>query len=225
MTRLLVSVRDAAEARIALAGGADLIDVKEPKRGALGAADPERIQDVLAAVQGRVPVSAALGELFIDGVQRPPISGLSFVKWGLAHAIDRPDWAGVWRRAVGELPKESTPVAVMYADWRQNRSPGPREFLTACRILDLRVLLVDTYSKSSGGLVDVWPSAGIKPFLAAARDLGMMIVLGGSLTLESLPEALALQPDYVAVRGAACRGGREGSIDENRVRLLHSALH
>ena len=36
---LLVSVRDAAEAGNAVAGGAALIDVKEPARGALGRAD------------------------------------------------------------------------------------------------------------------------------------------------------------------------------------------
>lgn len=33
MTRLLVSVRSAEEARDALAGGADLIDLKEPTQG------------------------------------------------------------------------------------------------------------------------------------------------------------------------------------------------
>ena len=38
-SRLLVSVRSAAEAEIALHGGADLIDVKEPTRGSLGRAD------------------------------------------------------------------------------------------------------------------------------------------------------------------------------------------
>ena len=36
MTRLLVSVRSAAEALAALAGDADLIDVKEPAGGSLG---------------------------------------------------------------------------------------------------------------------------------------------------------------------------------------------
>ena len=36
--KLLVSVRSADEARAALAGGADLIDVKEPAHGPLGAA-------------------------------------------------------------------------------------------------------------------------------------------------------------------------------------------
>ena len=61
--RLLVSVRDAAEAEAALAGGADLIDVKEPSRGPLGRADAGVIRYVVKAVGGRAPVSAALGEL------------------------------------------------------------------------------------------------------------------------------------------------------------------
>ena len=36
MTGLLVSVRDAAEARVALAAGVDLLDVKEPSPRPIG---------------------------------------------------------------------------------------------------------------------------------------------------------------------------------------------
>ena len=39
MTRLVISVRNVAEAIAAAAGGADLIDLKEPNRGALGRVD------------------------------------------------------------------------------------------------------------------------------------------------------------------------------------------
>ena len=62
-TGLLVSVRSAAEALVAMAGGADLIDVKEPSRGSLGAVDPEVLSEICDAVGGRLPISAALGEL------------------------------------------------------------------------------------------------------------------------------------------------------------------
>ena len=44
---LLASVRSAGEAQVAVAGGADLIDAKEPARGALGAVDA----DVVSAIQ------------------------------------------------------------------------------------------------------------------------------------------------------------------------------
>ena len=53
MTRLLVSVRNVEEAQIAIAEGVDLIDVKEPSRGALGAADPVTLKAIARCVAGR----------------------------------------------------------------------------------------------------------------------------------------------------------------------------
>ena len=61
--KLLVSVVSAAEARAALAGGADIIDVKDPREGALGAPSPRTLAEVVAAVDGAAPVSVALGDL------------------------------------------------------------------------------------------------------------------------------------------------------------------
>lgn len=60
---LLVSVRDAAEAAAALEGGAAIIDVKEPRHGPLGAADPEAIAAVAQVVGSRLPWTMACGEL------------------------------------------------------------------------------------------------------------------------------------------------------------------
>src|SRR5205085_11196960 len=48
--KLLVSVRSAAEATLALRGGADWIDVKDPTRGSLGAATMATICDVAAVL-------------------------------------------------------------------------------------------------------------------------------------------------------------------------------
>ncbi len=83
MPKLLVSVRSAAEAQQAFFGGADLIDVKEPDRGPLGAADADVIAEVARFVAGRRPTSAALGEL-VEGRRLPTALGLSFAKLGLA---------------------------------------------------------------------------------------------------------------------------------------------
>ena len=85
--QLLVSVRTPDEATAAVHGGADLIDVKDPPRGPLGAAHHETVAAVLSAVNGAVPVSAALGEWTPNAVteahwhlQLP----LAYLKWGLA---------------------------------------------------------------------------------------------------------------------------------------------
>ena len=45
--RLLVSVRSEEEARAALAGGAEIIDAKEPSRGALGAVEIGVLREIV----------------------------------------------------------------------------------------------------------------------------------------------------------------------------------
>ena len=44
--KLLVSVIDEAEARLAVAGGVDVVDVKNPAEGSLGAPAPAVIEQV-----------------------------------------------------------------------------------------------------------------------------------------------------------------------------------
>ena len=61
--RLLVSVVDADEARTAAAAGADIVDVKNPAEGSLGAPSPAVIAGVRAAVPTELPVSAAIGDM------------------------------------------------------------------------------------------------------------------------------------------------------------------
>ena len=63
MTGLLASVMTVEEAEAALAGGADIIDLKDPRRGALGALPAPVIRDCVAAIAGRQPVSATVGPL------------------------------------------------------------------------------------------------------------------------------------------------------------------
>ena len=44
------------------------------------------------------------------------------------------------------------------------------------------------------------------------------------LTLATAPRALAAEADILAVRGAACRGGRDGAVDVQRVRALAASV-
>src|SRR5699024_7424313 len=140
MTRLLVSVRSAEEAGSALAGGADVIDVKEPSRGALGAAEPSVWREIVRLVDGRAPVSVALGELrdfqaeSADSDFASCLRGVRWAKLGLAGCARLPDWGKRWRAAIGSLPEQVQSVAVIYADWRSADAPAPEAVLaTAAR--------------------------------------------------------------------------------------------
>ncbi len=244
MTRLLVSVRSADEARLALEAGVDLIDVKEPSRGSLGRADAEVIAEVVQAVAGRVPVSAALGELYPGGAEpvtlpantwrllgsltarqnhddaEPSGTGLNLVKLGLAGAANFPDWRSDWGRALAAGPADCEPVAVLYADWRPAASPAPEAVIDGAARLGCRRLLIDTYSKSGAGLFELVPIESLLEWMELARRAGLGLVLAGSLRAETIPRACRLRPDYVAVRGAACEGDRSGALSAVRLRHL-----
>ena len=226
MTRLLVSVRNADEACAALAGGADLIDIKEPSHGALGAADPQVWREVLAAVNGRAPVSAALGELVELDVASiaAATTGLQLVKAGLAGCSED----GRWRRSLQTLrqalPPTTALVAVAYADAARCGAPDPQQVLQAARDLRLPVLLIDTYDKRHGDVWAAMPEAELAKLVQGAQQADIRVALAGSLTIETLPKALALAPSWIAVRGAACDAGREGRVSTRRVEQLKGLL-
>lgn len=233
MTGLLVSVRNAEEARIALACGVDVIDVKEPARGSLGAASAATVGDVVDAVAGRALVSIACGELLDAGdgssnglcagaSQSPP--GVALAKIGLAGCKDREDWQALWRHWASSLPRSVRPVAVAYADQRLARSPSWESVVALAAAVRAPYVLIDTYDKRSGTLFDHWPAATLKDFADAAQAAGVGFVLAGSLRCEDIERAVSFGPDYVAVRGAACRGGREGTLDPRAIERLLAAL-
>ena len=227
MTRLMVSVRDAEEASIALDAGASLIDVKEPERGPLGAADAAVIHEVCARVAGRVPISAALGELVEqpEGDLARRTAGVQFAKLGLASCALRDDWPELWSHVADVLDAAAAPITVVYADWRRANAPEPADVLRHAETSGCRGVLVDTFDKSCGGLLECMDCHQLMKLIGRCRTLGLSIVLAGSLSRRTIPAVLPLGADYLAVRGAACAGGRTGPIDGNRVRELVRLVH
>jgi uncharacterized protein (UPF0264 family) len=273
---LLVSVRDASEARQAVAGGCDVLDVKEPSRGPLGMADPATIAGI-AQVRDELgvdlPLSIALGEAvnwesdqraagFIPagGHQskdsaREPLHA-QFIKLGTARLGSDPDWAGRFRAACelaaragqggqvhvfrsGVTPARqdrlaekwtrpqsaaNTPlctaqaIVVAYADWRVAASPPPANVVAAAATLGCVGVLIDTFSKSGGGLFDCLSLAELLPLRSQAREYRLLFALAGRLSRRDVPRLREVMPDVVGIRSAACRDGqREREIDRQAV--------
>jgi (5-formylfuran-3-yl)methyl phosphate synthase len=227
MTRLLISVRDADEAATALAGGSDLVDIKEPDRGALGAASPSVWRDVLGVCHGRVPASVALGELLEDPElgDSKLLARFQFAKLGLAGCRRQHRWYQRWAAVLRDLPPSVAPVAVVYADWTGCQAPSPWDIVHQAAQLPCKAVLFDTYSKADGNLWSHLPIRELTPLISRIRTAGLQVVLGGSLSGESVALACGLDPDYIAVRGAACRGSRSGPVDLGRVRALADLVH
>jgi uncharacterized protein (UPF0264 family) len=217
MARLLVSVRSAGEARLALAGGASIIDVKEPANGPLGRASSATWAEVRDAVPAGVMLSAALGELAEWRGDDPPdvppgaLAGFDYLKVGMAGA--GPDWQDHWHALADRLDARRTRwIAVAYTDWEAAGAPSPAALLVAD--FPFRGVLFDTWDKSKPA---AWPP-NFLDVLEGFRNRDATIALAGGLTVDRLGEIAQFRPDIVAVRGAACANGRrDADIDPARV--------
>jgi hypothetical protein len=230
--KLLVSVVDADEARIAAAAGADIVDVKNPAEGSLGAPSPAVIAAVRAAVPPALPVSAAIGDMpNLPGTAAlaalgAASSGAAFVKvglWGVSTEAD----AVALLRAIREAVPDAIVVAAAYADARRvPHAPLAPELLPrVAAAAGARVCLLDTAIKDGRGLLDWLDPDALTALVTEAHDAGLRFALAGALREDDLPIIRATGADIAGVRSAACTNGvRTGPLDPDRVGVLKRRL-
>ena len=246
--RLLVSVRNLHEARQAVAGGADWIDLKDPQQGPLGPVDATAAHEVAEAFSTSHPLSAAAGELqswlsqgTSSGLGRQPaegeghledkgqrllnVPGIQLLKLGLAGCGDMSHWQDQWSVAQGQIHKAGKHlVAVVYADWQEAAAPRPEQVVEHATGNQCEYLLIDTFCKTEGTMLDCLRAGELALMLEHARKASIRTVVAGSLSIASLPHLLRLPIDLVAVRGAVCTGGRSGTLQRNRIEQFQGAL-
>lgn len=221
MTRLLVSVRDVAEALLAAEHGADLVDCKEPSAGALGALPTETIAAVVRAVRARFPgraLSATVGDFAPDAVD--PVlervaavaaTGVDYVKVGVSP--------GAFALLDALRACDAAIVPVFIADAGLDAALLER----ACAV-PFPALMLDTADKAAGSLFDVLDGPTLRRFVHAAHAAGRWSGLAGALRLEHAARVAALGADFAGFRTAACAGRRTGMLDGGRVQALRAAL-
>lgn len=224
MTKMLVSVRNVTEAVMAAEGGADFIDLKEPRDGALGGLPPATIAAIVAALRrsgSGLPISATIGDLplqplapILDRVQAVATCGVDYVKVG----IDRGPGAAAVLRALAACGHAVVPVFIA------DRGLDDGAVALACA-LGFPGLMVDTADKAAGSLFDVLTPAELRTFLQAVRAVGAMAGLAGALRLHHLPAVRDLAPDFAGFRSAVCAGDRGAALDPQRLQALADTLH
>lgn len=227
---LLVSVRDPEEAAIAVAAGAAIVDVKEPRNGPLGRPESPIVAAVAAVTGRHAPLTLAAGELaaadeipahLLDVLRLlppgvpPPLA----VKAGPA-GLTRVGWRTAFERLRGRLPAGIDAVAVAYADWRRARAPHPDDVLAEAIAAGARAMLIDTFDKQGPGLFATAPRRVVGGWIRAADAAGLTLAVAGRLTPADVAEAFNLGAGIVGVRSAACEGGRDGRIAAPRVQPL-----
>jgi hypothetical protein len=224
--RLLVSARNAADAAAALAGGADILDAKEPSAGALGAVTIEVLREMLSTVDAACPVSAALGDAedataLERSVRANAVEGVAFVKIGFAGITDVVRVTDLIASAVRAARAHACEVvAVGYADAARVGGIECDALFDAATRGGAAGVLIDTADKAGAGLLQLSAPAALRRYVSAAHDRGLSIAMAGKLSSADLAVVRDVGADIAGVRGAACRAGRESAISEARVRVL-----
>jgi dihydroneopterin aldolase len=220
---MLASVTGPQEALLALAGGADVIDLKDPRRGALGALDLDRVRDSVAAIGARRPVSAVTG----DGPVAPhearqqaealADAGVDIVKQGF-HEDGR---AAARVEALAGLAGRVELVAVLFAD----RHPAFADIVPRLAAAGFAGAMLDTADKSAGRLLTHLDLGALDAFVRACHAHRMNAGLAGSLEAPDVPRLLLLGPDVLGFRGALCReADRTGRIDPAALAAIRALI-
>jgi uncharacterized protein (UPF0264 family) len=229
--KLLISPKDEKEAAEAIAGGADIIDVKNPKEGALGANFPWIIKRIREITPKNIEVSCTLGDVAnLPGAMSlaalgAATTGVDYIKAGLCGLKTEEDAVYLTRsitRAVRDFDSSIKVVITGYADASRVGSVNPMLIPDITRKAQADIAMIDTAVKDGKNLFTFLTINHLRSFVDAAHDHGLKAALAGSLKKEDLPAVYALGADVVGLRGAACTDGDrvDGRITRETVREL-----
>ena len=215
---LLASVASLAELNRAYAVGADILDLKNPSAGALGAWSVEALTEAVQRWRmwphPRPLLSATIGDHPLDpailctATARTAATGVPLVKIGFSRAGGAAGALPTCLDALAPLAREARLIAVLFAD------EGPATDLVPC-VADagFHGVMLDTARKDGRRLTDHLDVPMLAAFVEAARRHGLLTGLAGSLRRADIPLLAPLRPDYLGFRGALCTGSRTGALD------------
>jgi uncharacterized protein (UPF0264 family) len=222
MSMMLASVENLAEAHCVLESGVDIIDLKAPTKGALGALPLATVREIVTAIGGKRPVSATIGDLpmhpqqVLEAVIAMAATGVDLVKIGFFAGGD-------WTESLAALNTKARGfrlVAVLFADHQPDLA-----WVGKIAAAGFAGIMLDTENKQSGSLTVVCSNTELGEFVAEAKRHGLLCGVAGSLRQTDINQLLSLDPDYLGFRGALCRKHqRTLALDAAAVRTIRSLI-
>lgn len=230
--KLLVSPINVEEAKIARLGGADIIDVKNPKEGSLGANFPWMIKAV-KKVAGGVPVSATIGDFsYKPGTASlaalgAAVAGAEYIKVGLYDIQTKEQALDMLLnivRSVKGYDINKKVVAAGYSDFHRINSISPFELPSISARAGVDVVMMDTGIKDGRSTFDFFTEKELAEFVKSAKSYGLKSAIAGTIKFEHVPSLNRIMPDIIGVRGCVCGGNRNSAIKQKLVERLKTEI-
>jgi hypothetical protein len=225
------------EAIESIKGGADILDVKNPKEGALGANFPHVIRQIKQVTPKNLQLSATIGDMpNLPGTASlaalgAAVSGVDYVKVGLFGVKTAPEATVLMTevvRAVKEYDRNLKTIASGYADYQTVGCVSPLELPMVAFESKADGVLVDVKVKNqTSNLFTFLNDAQLKQFVDSAHGYQLLVALAGSLDKTDIPRVHRLGADIIGVRGAVCekKDRVAGRLESQKVAAFVSELN
>ena len=215
---LMVSVQDLYEAKQALEGGADIVDVKNLQEALVGSAHPNVVKQIRNEVPSAHHASVTLGlvpdqigtvsmAVYAAGCLDATSVKVGFMVSEYSLALEtliaaKEALQGTNTKLIGSLFADN----LLY-----DGGIDPDLMVKLARESDCDGFLIDTLVKDGRNLFDFIPEERLKEIVLEGKELGMSTALSGHLKMSDIDELSRVNPDIVGVRGAVCQKGDRDS--------------
>lgn len=215
MTQLLISVKNLEETKLALNVGVDIIDLKDPSLGALGALNLGETAQIVQLVDSLTIVSATVGEhhtslidLF-EAIEARAEMGVDIIKIAVCPLFYDKDF-------IVEMAKLTIVrikiIAVFFAD-----AALDFDLLLKLKQIGFYGAMLDTKSKQHD-LLHVQSSKLLRDFVSQCNIIGLKSGLAGSLKPQYIASLCDINPTYIGFRGGVCENSlRKTALSSRKV--------
>lgn len=234
MTQLLISVKNVEEALLALACGADIIDLKDPSVGALGALDMPTSLAIFAVMKHETSkqisgqnsgliFSATVGEnhenldTLIAAIEQRATMGQVIIKIAVSVLFNDEIFFVEMRKLSNAGVKI---VAVFFADERVDLT-----LLPTLKQAGFYGAMLDTKNKHKN-LLQTKTIEDLALFTHFCHQHGLKSGLAGSLQAQHVDTLLALNVTYMGFRGGVCNNlKRISNLNATKIDEVKKLLH
>lgn len=220
MSLFLASVTGPDEAEIAVAHGADIVDLADGAREAAHLA-PEIVRAAVTRVARRRATCATVYDPTMDplriaaAVETMIAAGVDYVKVGLYA-----DRCLEVMRALAPRAAAAKLIGVLFADDGADPTRVP-----SLAEAGFSAAMLDVARRGNGRLLDHANLVALRDFIAICRAHDLMAGLAGALEAPDVPRLLLLGPDILGFRGVLC-GSRGGirALDPAAVAMIRGLI-
>ena len=218
--KLLVSVTNLEEAIIAYECKADIIDVKNPEEGSLGASHPNLVRKIRDTIGKNPEISVTLGDLpYLPGTASFAAlgaisAGANYVKAGL-RGCNKIEYALKMSEDIVKAAEGSRAKVILsaYADFTDFDGLNPSLLPKIAKKVNAEGILVDILHKGENKVFHYLNEETLALLSSESSDYGIISALAGGLEKEDVPEVSKLGFSILGVRRAVCRRAKSGHYD------------